>query len=56
MATKRTAFFLTGLFLEVNSSPLHSAEPDVDVPMVERVAAGQVGRQEIIRWLSERTL
>jgi death-on-curing protein len=53
---KRTAFFLTGLFLEVNGSPLDSAEPDVDVPMVERVAAGQVGRQEIMRWLSERTV
>jgi death-on-curing protein len=53
---KRTAFFLTGLFLEVNGLPLHSAEPGVDVPMVERVAAGQVGRQEIMRWLSERTV
>ncbi len=40
----------------VNGSPLHSAEPDVDVPMVERVAAGQVGRQEIMRWPSERTV
>lgn len=52
---KRNAFFLTGLFLEANGSPLCSAEPDVDVPMVERIAAGQVEQDEILGWLSERT-
>jgi death-on-curing protein len=52
---KRTAFFLTGLFLEANGSRLHGAEPDVDVPMVERIAAGQVEQQEILAWLSKRT-
>jgi death-on-curing protein len=52
---KRTAFLLTGLFLEVNGSPLRGAKPDVDVPIVERVAAGQVGHQEILAWLSKRT-
>jgi death on curing protein len=52
---KRTAFFLTGLFLEANSSPLRGTEPDVDVPMVERIAAGQVEHQEIVAWLSRRT-
>jgi death-on-curing protein len=51
---KRTAFFLTGLFLEANGSPLHGALPDVDVPMVERIAAGQVEHEEILAWLSER--
>jgi prophage maintenance system killer protein len=52
---KRTAFFLTGLFLEANGAPLCSVQPDVDVQMVERIAAGQVERREILAWLSERT-
>jgi death-on-curing protein len=51
---KRTAFFLMGLFLEANDSPLRGALPDVDVPMVERIAAGQVEHEEILAWLSER--
>jgi len=51
---KRTAFFLTALFLEANGSPLRGTEPDVDVPMVERIAAGQVEHQEIVAWLSKR--
>jgi death on curing protein len=52
---KRTAFFLTGLFLEANGLSLRGAEPDVDVPMVERIASGQVDQQEIVGWLSQRT-
>jgi death-on-curing protein len=52
---KRTAFSLTGLFLEANGAPLRDAQPDVDVPMVERIAAGQVEHQEIMGWLSQRT-
>jgi death-on-curing protein len=51
---KRTAFFLTGLFLEANGSPLRGTQPDVDVPMVERIAAGQVEHWEIVTWLSKR--
>ena len=52
---KRTAFFLTGLFLEADGAPLRGAQPDVDVPMVERIAAGQVKHQEILAWLTQRT-
>jgi death on curing protein len=51
---KRTAFFVTGLFLEANGSPLQGAEPDVDVPMVERIASGEVEHPEIPVWLSTR--
>ncbi len=51
---KRTAFFVAGLFLEANGSPLHGAQPDVDVPMVERIAAGDVEHAEILAWLSTR--
>jgi death on curing protein len=52
---KRTAFFLTGLFLEHNGLPLHGALPEIDVPMVERIAGGQVTQDDILAWLSERT-
>jgi death on curing protein len=51
---KRVAFFLTGLFLDANGSPLHGPLPDVDVPMVERIAAGQADHEEILAWLSAR--
>jgi death-on-curing protein len=52
---KRTAFFLTGLFLENNGLPLNDALPDTDVPIVERIAAGQIDHDEILTWLSQRT-
>lgn len=52
---KRTAFFVTGLFLEANGTPLQGALPEVDVPMVERIAAGQAGTDAVTAWLSERT-
>ena len=46
---------LTTLFLEINSSPFRDAQPDIDVPMVEQIAAGQATQDEILAWLSERT-
>jgi len=52
---KRTAFFLTGLFLEDNGLLLPDANPDLDVAMVERIAAGEADHEEILTWLSERT-
>jgi death-on-curing protein len=51
---KRSAFLMTAWFLEVNDSPLRGTLPDVDVPMVERIAAGLVEHEEILAWLSER--
>jgi death on curing protein len=51
---KRTAFLMTARFLEVNGSPLHGTLPDVDVPLVELVAAGQADREAIIAWISKR--
>jgi len=51
---KRTAFLTTARFLELNGSPFHRTLPDVDVPMVERIAAGQVESAEVIAWLNER--
>jgi death on curing protein len=52
---KRAAFFLTGLFLQANGSPLRGAQPDIDVPMVEGIAAGVLAREDILALLSERT-
>ena len=52
---KRSAFFLAGIFLEANGLPLRGTEPDVDVPMVERIASGQVDHAQIVLWLSART-
>jgi death on curing protein len=52
---KRSAFVLAGVFLEANGLPLHGSEPDVDVPMVERIASGQVDHAQIVVWLSVRT-
>jgi death on curing protein len=51
---KRTAFLLTARFLEANDSPLRGALPDVDVPTVERVAAGDLNQDEIRAWLAGR--
>ncbi len=51
---KRTAFFLMGVFLDDNGSPLNGSLPDVDVPMVERIASGQADHDEVLTWLSER--
>jgi death-on-curing protein len=52
---KRTAFLLTAWFLEANGHPLQGTLPDTDVPIVERIAAGQSDHDEILTWLSERT-
>jgi death-on-curing protein len=53
---KRAAFLTTWLFLELNGMPMGATEPDVDVPLVERIAAGEASREEIEGWLRRRTL
>lgn len=52
---KRCAFLMTVDFLAANGSPIGHDEPDVDTPMVERIAAGDASRPEIIAWLEQRT-
>jgi death on curing protein len=52
---KRAAFLAVWLFLEVNDLPFAATQPDIDVPMVERIAAGKTERTEIIDWLTRRT-
>lgn len=43
-------------FLAANGRPIHDAHPDIDVPMVERIAAGEATPNEIIEWLESRTV
>lgn len=52
---KRAAFLSVWLFLEANERPFAGEEPDVDVPMVERIAAGEATPNEIIEWLEQRS-
>lgn len=52
---KRAAFLSVWLFLEANGQPFAGEEPEVDVPMVERIAAGEATPNEITDWLELRT-
>jgi death-on-curing protein len=52
---KRAAFLTTWLFLELNGMPPSATQPDLDVPLVERIAAGEASREQIEGWLRERT-
>jgi death on curing protein len=52
---KRAAFLSVWLFLEVNGRPFTEEDSDTDVPMVERIAAGEATPTEIIGWLERRT-
>ena len=45
---------VTGLFLEANGRSLQGADPNRDVLLVERVAAGEASQAEIIDWLGKR--
>jgi hypothetical protein len=42
-------------FLAANGQPIRDANPDSDVPMVERIAAGEATPNQIIDWLEGRT-
>lgn len=52
---KRAAFLSVWLFLEVNGRPFAGEAADTDVPMVERIAAGEATPNEIVSWLEKRT-
>jgi len=51
---KRAAFLSVWLFLEVNGRPFAGEDADSDVPMVEKIAAGEATPNEIIAWLEKR--
>lgn len=52
---KRCAFLSLERFLAANSRPIRDANPDVDVPMMERIAAGNVNQDEIVTWIEQRS-
>jgi death-on-curing protein len=52
---KRCAFLAVERFLAVNGRPIENADPDVDVPMVERIATGDATFNEVRAWLDHRT-
>lgn len=52
---KRCAFLAAERFLAANGQPIRHADPETDVPMVEKIAAGEATPNEIMRWLKERT-
>jgi death on curing protein len=52
---KRCAFLAVERFLAANGRPIKGANPDVDVPMVEKIAAGEASFTEICTWLDGRT-
>ena len=52
---KRCAFLTVERFLAANGQPIFDADPDTDVPMVEKIAAGEATPNEIMSWLERRT-
>jgi len=52
---KRCAFLALDRFLAANGKPIRNADPDVDVAMVEKIAAGEATPNAIIAWLEHRT-
>lgn len=52
---KRAAFLSVWLFMEINGRPFTEEDFETDVPMVERIAAGEVDLEEIADWLDRRT-
>ncbi len=52
---KRCAFLAVERFLAANGQPIRDPDPDTDVPMVERIAAGEATPNEIVTWLANRT-
>jgi death on curing protein len=53
---KRCAFLAVERFLAANGRPIRDADPGTDVPMVERIAAGEAAPNEIVAWLMKRTV
>jgi len=53
---KRAAFLSLWIFMEMNGRPFEGENPDVDVPMVERIAAGAASHAEIADWIRCRTV
>jgi len=51
---KRAAFVLTVLFCESNGRLWADPDVEIDAPMVERVAAGEVELDDLADWIARR--
>ena len=54
-ANKRAAFLLTARFLDANGLRWGPPDVDSDAGLVERVAAGEAGHEEVVDWIRKRT-
>lgn len=54
-ANKRAAFLTLWFFMKLNGHSFAGQSPGADVPMVERISAGEATIGEISVWLEERT-
>jgi death-on-curing protein len=52
---KRCAFLALERFLAANGRPILEADSGVDVPMMERIAAGNTSQDEIAAWIAQRS-
>lgn len=52
---KRCAFLALERFLAANGRPILDADPDTDVPMMRRIAAGDASQDEIAAWIAQRS-
>jgi death-on-curing protein len=54
-ANKRAAFLLTARFLDANGVQWGPPDVESDAGLVERVAAGEAGHEDVMAWVSKRT-
>lgn len=52
---KRCAYLALERFLAANGRPILDANPNADVPMMERIAAGDASQDEIGAWVEQRS-
>lgn len=52
---KRAAFLALDRFLAANKRPFADADPNADVPMMEKIASGDATPSQIEAWLEART-
>lgn len=54
-ANKRAAFLLTARFLDANGLTWGPQDVQTDASLIERVAAGAAGHEEVVDWIRDRT-
>jgi death-on-curing protein len=52
---KRCAYLALERFLAANGHPILGVDPDTDVPMMERIAAGDASQDGIMGWIERRS-